>query len=88
MAWEPFDVSGVGRNAVLRDPTGALICPHTPTHTFPAPRGVFMWDILMTDDVPSAQVFCRDLFGWIIEDHGGAPQGLRNRAVARLVRER
>lgn len=72
MAWEPFDVPGVGRNAVLRDPTGALVCPHMPTHTFPAPSGVFVGDILLTDDVPSVQAFYWELFGWDLEPRSDA----------------
>ncbi|MEO1069042.1 MAG: VOC family protein, partial [Cyanobacteria bacterium J06638_6] len=40
----PFDVPGVGRNAVIRDPQGAVICPTVPTHNFPPPAGTFLWD--------------------------------------------
>lgn len=61
---EPFDTPGVGRSSVIQDLKGAVICPTFPTHTFPAPRGTFLWDELITDDVEAAKEFYCDLFGW------------------------
>ena len=61
---DPFDTPGVGRSAVCRDPQGAAISPFCPSHGFPAPTGVFLWDELITDNVASAERFYRDLFAW------------------------
>lgn len=61
---EPFDIAGVGRSSVIRDPQGAVICPTRPTHHFPAPRGTFLQDELITDDVESATRFYGEVFGW------------------------
>lgn len=68
IARAPFDVPGVGRSAVLRDPQGATICPHAPTHGFPPPYGTFLWDELVTDDPEPARVFYSQLFGWKTAD--------------------
>ncbi len=65
---EPFDTLGVGRSAVIRDPQGAIICLHVPTHSFPAPRGTFLWEELITEDVQSAERFYGELFGWQAND--------------------
>lgn len=65
---EPFDTPGVGRSSVIQDLQGAVICPTFPTHTFPAPRGTFLWDELITDDVESAKLFYCDLFSWRFHD--------------------
>ena len=65
---EPFDVPGVGRIAVIRDPQGAIICPYISTHGFPPPIGTFLWDELITDDVESAKKFYGELFGWKAND--------------------
>lgn len=61
----PFDVQGVGRNAVICDPQGAQFCLHTPSHTFPVPHGVFLWDQLFTPDIKHAVTFYEDLLGFI-----------------------
>lgn len=65
---EPFDTPGVGRSSVIRDPQGAVICPHLPTHNFLAPSGTFLWDELITDDVESATQFYSELLGWKVHD--------------------
>lgn len=61
---EPFDVPGVGRSALICDPWGAVICAFSPTHGFPPPSGVFVWDQLVTDESAAAQCFYQKLFGW------------------------
>lgn len=38
---EPFEVPGVGRNALLRDPSGALFGVSLSRHSFPAPTTQF-----------------------------------------------
>jgi len=65
---QPFDIPGVGRSGVVRDPDGAIICPYMPTHDFPSPSGAFLWDELVTDDVESAKEFYGDLLGWKASD--------------------
>ena len=60
----PFDVPGVGRGAVIRDPCGAAICPFETGHDHSPPKGVFLPDMLMTTDVPKAASFYASLFGW------------------------
>lgn len=72
---EPFDTSGVGRIAVLQDPQGAVICPYVPTHHFPFPKGTFLWDELITEEVKTATRFYRQLFAWQIDDIDKEPMG-------------
>jgi len=62
---DPFDVPGVGRNAVIRDPQGALFCVHTPSHNFPPPHGVFLWDQLFAPDIKQTVAFYQELLGII-----------------------
>ncbi len=64
----PFDVPGVGRSAVIRDPQGAIICPFIPAHNLPPPSGTFLWDELVTDDVGASAIFYTKLFGWKAKD--------------------
>lgn len=64
----PFDVPGVGRSAVIRDPQGAIICPFMPTHNLPPPSGTFLWNELITDDVAASVIFYTKLFGWKAKD--------------------
>ena len=72
---EPFDVPGVGRSAVIRDPEGALICPYVPSHDYPPPAGTFVWNELVTDDTAAAEAFYGKLFGWKAEDRDAGPMG-------------
>ena len=65
---KPFDVPGVGRGAVIRDPQDAIICPFVPTYSFPHPGGTFLWNELITDDIESAKLFYGELFGWKTKD--------------------
>lgn len=61
---EPFDVPSVGRSTLIRDPWGARICAFSPTHNFPPPTGVFVWDQLITTESEAALLFYQELFGW------------------------
>ena len=65
---DPFNAPGVGRTSMIRDPQGAIICPHVPTHNFPPPSGTFSWEELITDDIESAKMFYHELFGWQAHD--------------------
>jgi predicted enzyme related to lactoylglutathione lyase len=65
---EPFDVPGVGRMAVLQDPTGATICaweskghPGIGVHQEP---GALQWTELLTNDTEAAAAFYERVFGW------------------------
>ena len=71
----PFDIPGVGRMAVLQDPTGAVFSlwwqkgTHEgfgvdATKTGKAANGAFCWGELMTDNLDRAQPFYTKLFGW------------------------
>ncbi len=62
-----FDIPGVGRSAVVRDPLGGLICPFVASHDYPAPTGVFMREALFTMDIQRARVFYEGLFAWSSE---------------------
>lgn len=61
---EAFDIPGVGRAAVIRDPLGATICPYVPTHDLPPPTGTFIWDELVTENIEHAKRIYADLFDW------------------------
>lgn len=61
---ERFDVPGVGRSAVIQDLQGTIICPHVATHNVPPPKGTFLWDELITEDVERAKIFYSELFAW------------------------
>ena len=70
---EPFDIPGVGRMAMLSDPTGAAFClwrrsgPHHGTAHFGDLPGSGCWHELVTDDTEKAAAFYAELFGWEIE---------------------
>lgn len=63
----PKDWSGVGRSATLRDPLGTEFAlwqakePHTAMRNA---SGSFCWPELLTKDVPKAEKFYTELFGW------------------------
>lgn len=73
---KPFDVPGVGKSAIIRDPQGALICPFEQTHGYPPPSGVFLWDELITDDVEPEKEFYNKLFDWQAHDIDTPGMGL------------
>lgn len=61
---EPFEVPGVGRNALVRDPYGALVGISLSRHSFSVPRRQFGPEMYVSnrDDFP--QAFYAELFGW------------------------
>jgi len=65
----PMDVPGVGRMAVVEDPTGAKIAMFKPgehpgaAQLGPAP-GTFGWSELATRDTAAAKAFYTELFHW------------------------
>jgi hypothetical protein len=67
----PTDIPGIGRFAVIADPTGAVIDIMTPApsdqpRTEPAPgtRGTAGWRELYAGDLDKAFPFYAELFGW------------------------
>lgn len=61
---QPFDVPGVGRNALLRDPLGALIGLSFSRHDFPAPQRQFGVDFYLSETSAFPADFYASLFGW------------------------
>ena len=61
---QPFEVPGVGRNALVRDPLGALLGISLSRHSYPVPRRQFGTDLYVSngDDLP--EKFYAELFGW------------------------
>jgi predicted enzyme related to lactoylglutathione lyase len=70
LAAGPFEMSEVGRIAILTDPQGAFFSAYQPENEGPVPEGVFVWDELGTTDVDGAQRFYGEVFGWTTSDMG------------------
>ena len=69
----PFDVPGVGRMAVIQDPTGAAFCVwQTAGHSGAAAEGIGAcgWTELATKDRDKALAFYQAMFGWIRTEEG------------------
>lgn len=60
----PFDVPGVGRNALLRDPLGARFGISLSRHEFPAPRRLFGPDVYVGKSTTFPERFYARLFDW------------------------
>jgi uncharacterized protein len=73
----PFDMSEVGRIAIIADPQGAYVSAYEPVGEGPAPQGVFVWDELGTTDADGAQRFYEQVFGWTTTDMGDEYGGYR-----------
>lgn len=74
---EPFDVSTIGRMAVVKDPTGAVFSlwepkEHRGSGIYNVP-GSLCWNELGTNDMKAAGDFYSSLFGWAREDMPGGP---------------
>ena len=62
---DPMDIPGVGRIAILQDPTGAWIAiAKFDQHPGTSSLGPFGWSELATTDTARAQAFYTGLFGW------------------------
>ncbi|WP_299657987.1 VOC family protein [uncultured Tateyamaria sp.] len=61
---EPFEVPGVGRNALVRDPLGALVGISLSRHSFPVPRQQFGPEVYVSNGTDFPQAFYAELFGW------------------------
>ena len=77
LAAGPFDMSEVGRIAILADPQGAFVSAYEPQGEGPQSSGVFVWDELGTKDADGAQRFYEDVFGWTTSDMGADYGGYR-----------
>ncbi len=77
LAAGPFDMSEVGRMAIIADPQGAYLSLYEPHAEGPAAEGVFVWDELATSDADAAQAFYEQVFGWTTEDMGAEYGGYR-----------
>ncbi len=62
----PFDVPGVGRNAIIRDTAGALIGIATSSHNYPIPNKQFGPDVFLSANEAFPISFYSRLFGWYI----------------------
>jgi hypothetical protein len=65
---EPMDITDQGRMAMFTDPTGATLGIWSPQAHIGAQivnqPNTLVWNELQTRDVPAAQAFFRDVFGW------------------------
>lgn len=66
---KPFEVPGVGRNALVRDPLGALFGISLSRHSFPIPQRQFGPEVYLSG-AAFPEAFYGPLFGWT----AGAPQ--------------
>lgn len=62
----PFDVPGVGRNALIRDPLGALLGLSLSRHDYPVPQRQFGAETYLSGTGVFPAEFYRHLFGWTI----------------------
>lgn len=60
----PFEVPGVGRNCLLRDPLGALVGVCLSRHSFPKPERQFGVECYLTQSKKFPAAFYNRLFGW------------------------
>jgi predicted enzyme related to lactoylglutathione lyase len=70
---EPMDVPGVGKLAILQDPTGATVALfQAGDHPGAAPLdngpGTFCWNELATKDAKAARKFYEKLFSWTSQE--------------------
>lgn len=63
---EPFEVPGVGRNALLRDPAGALIGLALSRHDYPAPTRQFGPEVYLSGRSEFPVGFYSELFDWAL----------------------
>ncbi len=77
LAAGPFEMSEVGRVAIIADPQGAYVGLYQPESDGPGSEGVFVWDELGTTDVDGAQRFYEQVFGWTTSDMGPEYGGYR-----------
>ena len=78
----PWDIPGIGRVAIIADPSGAVFAMMTPAPTErPTPpegtQGLVGWNELMGDEPAAALRFYGEMFGWQAgEGHDMGPMGV------------
>src|SRR6266480_4463144 len=72
---EPFEVTNEGREAILRDPVGAVMSMWQPGRHMGASMvnevNTWGWNELSTNEFDQARSFYTELFGWTTEDTPG-----------------
>lgn len=61
---EPFEVPGVGRNVLVRDPLGALLGLSLSRHSFPVPHRQFGPEVYVSNGGQFPEAFYAELFEW------------------------
>ncbi len=61
---KPFEVPGVGRNALVRDPLGVLFGLSLSQHSFPVPHRQFGPDVYVSNGGQFPEAFYAELFEW------------------------
>ncbi|WP_390911304.1 VOC family protein [Pseudosulfitobacter sp. SM2401] len=69
---QPFEVPGVGRNALLRDPLGARIGVSISRHSYPVPQRQFGLEVYLTNAAAFPQEFYSELFDWTVSSQPAA----------------
>ena len=77
LAAGPFDMTNVGRMAIIGDPQGGYVGVYQPEGEGPSGEGVFVWEELATSDADAAQRFYEQVFGWTTADMGPEYGGYR-----------
>ncbi|WP_052272527.1 VOC family protein [Leisingera sp. ANG-M7] len=77
----PFEVPGVGRNALLRDPLGALLGISLSRHSFPAPARQFGPEIYLSNGAGFPAKFYAAVCGWQLQAAQAQPQAQAQAAV-------
>lgn len=77
---EPMDVPGVGRMAILSDPTGAAVAlfqagDHGGAVPLDNRPGTFCWNELATRDTKAARKFYEEILGWTSQQQDMGPAG-------------
>jgi len=67
----PFNVPGVGRNALVRDPCSALFGLSVSQHSFPVPRRQFGPEVYVGSGHDLPHQFYTELFGWQVNPKRG-----------------
>lgn len=71
---DPFEVPGVGRNALLRDPLGALLGISLSRHDFPVPQRQFGVEIYLSNAPAFPMEFYAGLFDWKVGSSAAGEQ--------------
>ncbi|WP_299848868.1 VOC family protein [uncultured Roseovarius sp.] len=60
----PFDVPGVGRSSVLKDPEGGTICPFKASHAYAPATSVFASNLLHGENAANTKEFYKVVCHW------------------------